>query len=270
MIEWFQAILLGVVEGLTEFLPISSTGHLILVSHWLGLDGEAVKTFEVVIQGGAMMAVIGLYRSRLVSMGRALVGRDESGRRLVRNLFIGVLPAVIAGATLHRPIKGWLFHPWPVVAALAAGGILMVGLDGWLKRTSHGTARTLDSITLREAFVIGLAQCLALWPGTSRAMVTLMAGMALGLPPMVAAEYSFLLALPTIGSAVLFDVVHGGQVLWQEIGLTTISCGFASACLVAVLAIRGLLRYLTRHGLMLFGWYRIGLAGIVWWVAGRA
>lgn len=264
MIQPGEAAVLGFVEGLTEFLPVSSTGHLILASHLLGLHGEAVKTFEVVIQAGALAAVLGLYRARVRSMWQGLLGRDAEGWRLLANLVVSFLPAASAGVLLHRTIKAQLFSTWPVVAALAAGGLLMIGVDVWLRRRGAAVGKTLPSLTRRDALLIGIAQCLSLWPGTSRAMVTILAGMLLGLPAAVAAEYSFLLALPTLGAATVFDLVSGGQALWREAGGLSLLCGFLVAAVTAALAVRGFIRYVTRRGLAPFGWYRLGLAAVVW------
>ncbi len=263
-IEPLHAVLLGLIEGVTEFLPVSSTGHLILVSHALGLRGEAVKTFQIVIQAGALGAVLGLYRVRVAAMWRGLRGLDPSGRRLLTNLFVSFLPAAGLGLLFHRTIKAHLFGTWPVVAALALGGLLMIGLDRWRRRTGIAGVRTLESITVRDAFLIGCVQCLALWPGTSRAMVTIVAGLLLGLPATAAAEYSFLLALPTLGAATLFDAATGGDALWRETGPLVLAGGFVTAGIAAALAIRGFIAYLTRRGLAPFGWYRIGLASLVW------
>ena len=254
-----QAIILGVVEGLTEFLPVSSTGHLILTSHLLGLEGEATKTFEVIIQAGALLAVIGIYRKYILSMWRGLFGRDEDGRKLFLNLVVSFIPAAVFGVGLHKLIKKFLFGVWPVVFALAAGGLVMVIVDNWLRQRSSNT-RGISSITFKEALFIGLAQCLALWPGTSRAMVTIIAGMFLGLSGTVAAEYSFLLALPTLGMATVFDFFQGGGLLLKETGVLAVSCGLISSAVVAALAIRGFIGYLAKRGLALFGWYRLALA----------
>ncbi len=269
MISPLQAVLLGAVEGLTEFLPVSSTGHLILVSSLLGLQGEAVKTFEIVIQAGALGAVAGLYRERVVSMLRGLLGKNPSGCSLAMKLFISFLPAAIAGVLLHRTIKERLFSDWPVVWALAVGGLIMILIDSGVRRWHTRQTRTLESITVPEAVLIGCAQCLSLWPGTSRAMVTILAGLLLGLPATAAAEYSFLLALPTLGAATLFDAAKGGDELLREIPLLSVVCGFAVAAFVAWLAVRGFIRYLTRRGFAPFGWYRIGLAALVWWLSIR-
>lgn len=259
-----QAALLGAVEGFTEFLPISSTGHLILVSAWLGLSGEAVKTFEIVIQAGALGAVLGLYRGRVASLWRGLFGQDAGGRRLLINLLISTAPALVAGALLHRAIKRQLFTVWPVVFALAAGGVIMLAADRWLRRRPKMAERPIGQLAIRHALLIGVLQCLALWPGTSRAMMTILGGLAVGLSPVAAAEYSFLLALPTLGAATIFDMARGGAALLQEIGAAALLGGFISAAAVAALAVRGLVRYLTRHGLAVFGWYRLALAAVIW------
>ncbi len=245
---FLQAILLGAVEGLTEFLPVSSTGHLILASAWMGLQGEAVKTFDIVIQAGALAAVVGLYGRR---MGSLLVWR---------NLVIGFLPAGVAGLLLHRVIKERLFGTHPVAVALAAGGLFMIGLDGLLRRRARPPSRGLESLGPREAFLIGLAQCLALWPGMSRSMVTIAVGLLLGLSAPAAAEFSFLLALPTLGAATLFDASKNGGLLLQASPLPVLAAGFMVAAVTAVLAMRGLVAYLNRRGLAPFGWYRVGLA----------
>src|SRR3990167_6123067 len=159
MIQPVHAVVLGIIEGLTEFLPISSTGHLILATHVLGLGGEAVKAFEVIIQAGALIAVLGLYRARGVSMARALYDQDAHGAALLRNLGISFLPAALVGVLLHRTIKALLFSTWPVVAALGVGGLFMIGLDRWLQRQPRPRVRTIESITLLEALLIGMAQC---------------------------------------------------------------------------------------------------------------
>lgn len=245
-----QSVILGAVEGLTEFLPVSSTGHLILASAWMGLHGEAVKTFNVVIQAGALAAVLGLYGRRLGSLP------------LLKNLGLGFLPAGVAGLLLHRWVKEHLFGTYPVAVALAAGGLFMIGLDRWRLRRDRGTppSRGLETLGAGEAFIIGLVQCLALWPGTSRSMVTISAALLLGLSAPAAAEFSFLLALPTLGAATLFDAAKNGGMLLQIASLPVLAAGFAVAAATAALAMRGLVVTLNRKGLAPFGWYRIGLA----------
>lgn len=258
--EIWHAAILGVLEGLTEFLPVSSTGHLILASAVLNLQGEAVKTFEIVIQAGALGAVLGLYRRQVAGMFRGLTGGDPEGRKLAVNLMVSFVPAGIAGLLLHGLIKKWLFGVWPVGAALAVGGAAMILFEQ--RRLTHGVRKrqTLEEMSVRDALWIGVAQVLALWPGTSRSMVTLVAGMGLGLSATAAAEYSFLLAIPTLGMATLFDAVSGSGELFFQVGLPAVLTGFFSAAVVAALAVQGFLSYLTQNGLAPFGWYRIGLA----------
>ncbi len=261
--SWWQAVVLGAVEGVTEFLPVSSTGHLILAACVLRLYGEAVKTFEVVIQAGALAAVLGLYRAHVASMWHGMLGRDARGRRLLTSLMISFLPAAVVGVLLRKAIKARLFGVWPVVWALAVGGVVMILADRWLAGHTRRPDKTLQTVTIPEAVLIGCAQCLALWPGTSRSMVTILAGLVLGWPATVAAEYSFLLALPTLGAATLLDLLTGGRQLFQQVGWASIVCGYLTAGLVAALAIRRFVQYLTRRGLAPFGWYRVGLAAML-------
>ena len=271
MISPLHAILLGLVEGLTEFLPVSSTGHLILASALLGLQGEAVKIFEVVIQAGALVAVLGLYRARVAAMWRGLLGRDRDGRRLLVNLLISFMPSAVVGVLAHHAIERSLFGVRPVVLALAAGGVFMITVEPRLRvLRARPTRKSLETIMGWEAFVVGTAQCLALWPGTSRSMVTLVAGLWLGWSASVAAEYSFLLALPTLGAATVYSFLTGRHVLSQGISPWSMACGFLVAGVVAWLAMRGFVVYLRRRGLAPFGWYRIGLAAVVWCLRLRA
>lgn len=257
----WQAAVLGFVEGVTEFLPISSTGHLILAARALSLRGEAIKTFEVVIQAGALAAVIGLYWKHLASMGQALLGRDARGRQLLTALIISFLPAALAGLLLRKAIKAHLFSTWPVVWALAAGGLVMIFCGRYFPKRAQ--SKSLGAITSVEALLVGCAQCLALWPGMSRSMVTMLGGLALGWPATVAAEYSFLLALPTLGAATLLDLAKDSRGLVQEVGWVSIATGYLVSGVVAALAIKGFVRYLARHGLAPFGWYRLVLAALI-------
>ena len=258
-----QAGVLGAVEGLTEFLPVSSTGHLILAAHAMGLVGSVMSDFEIVIQVGALLAVVWLYRARVGELVLGAIGNHRTGRSLLIKLTLGFLPAAVVGLLVHRAIKAHLFGPLPVAGALLLGGIVMVVFE----RARGGRARTaritsLDAIPRRAAVAIGLAQVLALWPGTSRAMVTILAALLLGCTPIVAAEFSFLLALPTLGAATLFDLVKSRESLLggAGIGPAAVLVGIVVAAAVAALAIRSFLRYLTRRGLEPFGWYRIALA----------
>ena len=266
--EWWQAIVLGLVEGVTEYLPVSSTGHLILTSSLLGLatpaQHEAVATFEIAIQGGAILAVLGLYRERVAQMLRGLVGRDAAGRTLLVNLIVGFVPAALLGPLLDDPIDRYLFHAIPVLAALAAGGLWMIWLD---RNHAPESGGDLESLGWRAALAIGLFQCVAMWPGTSRSMMTIAGGILLGLRARQAAEFSFLLGLPTLGAAcgykLLKNLMHasqtGGPNLFEQLGTAQVVLGFAVAAISAALAVRWLVAFLGRHGLAPFGWYRIAL-----------
>jgi undecaprenyl-diphosphatase len=258
----FQAAILGAVEGLTEFLPVSSTGHLILAAHAMGLIGGEMNAFEVVIQAGALLAIVWLYRARVGELLAGAVSPHPRGRALLLKLLVAFLPAAIVGLATHHWIKAHLFGPRAVAIALVAGGIVIL-LAGRRARAAAAAARfpTIDDITLRAALLIGLAQCLSLWPGTSRALTTILAALLLGASPVAAAEFSFLLALPTLGMATLFDLLqHYSDLTGPALGgPAPLIVGLAVSAIVAVLAIRGFLRYLTGHGLAPFGWYRIAL-----------
>lgn len=269
MTEW-QAVVLGLVEGITEYLPVSSTGHLILASWLLGLDDpatkDAVDAFNIVIQGGAILAVVGLYWPRLLQMLRGITSAEASGRRLLLNVIVAFLPAAILGPLLDDLIDAYLFSARPVLFALAVGGFWMMWLD-WRRPLASGPA-PLDELRPQQALMIGLLQCVAMWPGTSRSMMTIAGGTLVGLSPAQAAEFSFLLGLPTLGSACLFKLAKnlkeahdtGGPNLFEALGYVPVAIGFAVAALSAVIAVRWLVSFLTRHGLGLFGVYRIVLA----------
>jgi len=262
MLQAWHALVLGLVEGITEYLPISSTGHLILVESLLGLDGpdskRALDAFSIVIQGGAILAVIGLYWPRVLGMLRGVVGRDPAGLKLLVNLLIAFVPAVVVGVPLDHWLEAHLFHPLPVIAALAGGGVLMIALDRGLTRGD----RTVDDLGPRQALLIGLLQCLALWPGTSRSMVVIVGGLLVGLRPRDAAEFSFLLGLPTLGGACAYK-------LWKErdaiaqLGAAPLAIGILVAAASAALAVRWLVAFLNRRGLEPFGWYRLGLSAVL-------
>lgn len=269
MTVW-QAIVLGLVEGITEFLPVSSTGHLILANWLLGLDDparqEAVNSFAIVIQGGAILAVLIVYVERVRSMLAGVFGRDEAGRRLLINLAVAFVPAAVTGLLLDDLLEAWLFRPAPVLFALAAGGVWMVWLDR--RGTTAAGTRGVEDLRWTEALAIGAFQCLALWPGTSRSMSTIAGGTILGLRARDAAEFSFLLGLPTLGGACLYslakDLMHaretGGPNLFQLLGVTPVLVGIVVAAVSAAVAVRWLVAFLGRRGLAPFGWYRIGLA----------
>jgi undecaprenyl-diphosphatase len=265
MTPW-QAAVLGLVEGVTEYLPVSSTGHLILAEALMGLGrGAADDDFTIVIQGGAILAVVAIYGPRVMSMARGLAGRDAAGRRLLVNLAVAFAPAAAAGVAHQEVLERVLFRPAPVVAALAIGGAAMILIGPWQRRHRPRTPE-IDGLSWRQALVIGLFQCLALWPGTSRSMVTIVGGMVAGLPARQSAEFSFLLGLPTLGGACAYTAVKSfagaGPHLLESLGLAPIAIGFAVATVSAFLAVRWLVGYLNRHGLALFGWYRLALAAV--------
>lgn len=261
MLTWWQAVVLGLVEGVTEYLPVSSTGHLILTAALLGLDGpetaRAIDAYLVVVQGGAILAVVGLYWPRVLQMLRGLGGRDPAGLRLAAAVAIAFVPAAMVGLLLGDGIQARLFGPWPVLAALAAGGVWMI----WLGRRPWAPGAALDALSWRTALGVGLFQTLALWPGMSRSMVTIAGGMLLGLDAVAAAEFSFLLGVPTLGAACLHQLMDGGgAAMVTTIGAAPALLGIAVATLSAALAVRWLVAFLTRHGLAPFGWYRLVLS----------
>jgi undecaprenyl-diphosphatase len=259
-----QAAILGIVEGLTEFLPVSSTGHLILAGHAMGLSGTAVDAFEIVIQAGALIAVLWLYRARVAQVIAGVFGRDPGGRSLALKLLVAFLPAAIVGLIANDWIKEHLFGPRPVAVALLAGGILILLVERF-RRRDRAPIATVGEISLGNAFLIGLAQIASLWPGTSRAMATILAALLMGAPPVVAAEFSFLLAIPTLGAATLYDLLkHRHELLGPALGgPLPLIVGLVTAALVAAIAIKAFLSYLTRRGLTPFGWYRIVIGVIL-------
>jgi len=268
-LTWLQAAVLGVVEGVTEYLPVSSTGHLILTSHWMGLSGaEAIEAFEIVIQLGAILAVLGLYRRRVGQMLAGLAGRNPPGLRLAAMLLVAFLPAAIVGLALRKPIKEHLFGPVPVCAALVVGGVAMIVVEHfvWRRRPAARRLAGLEALRFRHALAIGLFQCLAMWPGTSRSMVTILAGLLVGLDMVTAAEFSFLLALPTLGAATVYEGVKDWGALMSSAGPDGLLIGLAVSGVVAALAVKGFVRWLTRHGLLPFGAYRVALGAAVYFV----
>lgn len=262
MLHAWQAAVLGLVEGITEYLPISSTGHLILTNWLLGLNDQtskpALDAFSIVIQGGAILAVVGLYWPRVLALLRGVTGRDPAGLRLLWNLGIAFLPAVAVGVPLDHWIEAKLFHPGPVIGALVAGGVFMIALD----RLAPSHHRTIEELDWRHALAIGGMQCLALWPGTSRSMVVIAGGILVGLRPRDAAEFSFLLALPTLGGACLYKLLREHDAI-ASLGVGPVLVGSAVAVVSAALAVRWLVTFLNRHGLAPFGWYRLGLAAVL-------
>jgi undecaprenyl-diphosphatase len=275
MLEKWQAVVLGLVEGITEFLPVSSTGHLILAQSLLGLDQpesrSALDAFSIVIQGGAILAVLGLYTSRVAQILRGLVGRDAAGRRLLLNILVAFLPAALLGPLLDNWLEQHLFRPLPVVGALLAGGVWMIWLDRGPKPDESRPSLALDALDWRRALAVGLLQCVAMWPGTSRSMMTIAGGTLVGLRPRDAAEFSFLVGVPTLGGACVYKLAKnllasardGTPNLIETLGAGSVALGIAVATLSAALAVRWLVSFLNRHGLAPFGWYRVGLSALM-------
>jgi len=268
-ILYLKAAILGIVEGLTEFLPISSTGHLIVVGSLLDFSGEKAKTFEIAIQTGAMLAVIWEYRQRLFGTVTGLATQPRA-RRFAANVLIAFAPAVVLGVALSGLIKAHLFYPVPVAAAFVIGGIVILIVERRHKRLygerdlageRHARVETVDEMTALDALKIGLAQCAALIPGTSRSGATIIGGMIFGLSRKAATEFSFYLAIPTLIGAGAFSVYRQREAL-SVADLPLFGVGLAFAFVSALLCIRWLIRYIATHDFVIFAWYRIAF-GIV-------
>jgi undecaprenyl-diphosphatase len=259
-----RAAVLGLVEGLTEFLPVSSTGHLILAGHALGFAGPPGKVFEVVVQLGAILAICALYAERLLRLALRLP-HDPDARRFALAVAAAFLPAAVLGAIFHDAIKAVLFSPWVVVSALVTGGVLILLAEHVRPVPRHHAA---EALPVPLALKVGLCQAVALVPGVSRSGATILGGVLLGVERKAAAEFSFFLAIPTMLGATAYDLHRIGPELAAG-DLLTIAVGFALALLTAAAVIRALLAFLTRHTFRVFGWYRIafGLAMAVVLVA---
>lgn len=253
-----EALILGIVEGITEYLPVSSTGHLILTQRLLGIgNDEASRTFAICIQGGAILAVLGLYWPRVRSMLRL----DPHGVCLARNLVIAFLPAVVAALLLEDFIDAHLFGLWPVTIAWFAGGLVMIL---WKRlRSGNPGGSGLEGMSWRIALCIGLFQCLALLPGTSRSFATIAGGLALGLSGAAAVEFSLLLGVLTLSAATAKKALDGGGAMLEQFGPLSLAIGFLAGGISAFLAVRWLVAWLQQRGLAPFGWYRVVLALVV-------
>jgi len=254
----FKAFILGIVEGITEFLPVSSTGHLILVGDWINFSSTESKVFEVVIQLGAVLAVVWIFRVRLIQLLTGAARRDPVELAFVRNLAIAFLPAAVIGAIFISQIKALFFHPGVVVVMLVLGGIIML----WVERPSAikraPRAMSLETISWRQALGVGCAQCLAMIPGTSRSGATIIGGMIAGIERKTATEFSFFLAIPTMFAAAIYDTYRHASELSQA-DTMAIVVGFVMAFLSGLVVIRALLNFIARHTYRAFGWYRIVL-----------
>lgn len=280
----WQAFILGVIEGITEYLPVSSTGHLIVAQRLMGIGGggavtkAAADAFAVCIQGGAILAVLGLYSKRVLQMIRGVIGQDPEGLKLAIAIIAGFLPAAFFGLILSHWIKATLFGIWPVIAAWVIGGGGILAVSWW--RKSHPPrdgGSELFELTWQMALIIGLLQCVAMCPGVSRSLMTICGGLLVGLTVKAAVEYSFLLGVLTLTAATAkeavekvkdldpaYDTLFGGTKLMLHVyGSTPLIIGVLAAAISAALAVKWLVSYLQSHGLAVFGWYRIALGLII-------
>jgi undecaprenyl-diphosphatase len=261
-----EAILLGVVEGLTEYLPISSTGHLTVTQQLLGLtDTDAAKdaadAYAIAIQAGAILAVLGLYHRRIVTALLAVAGRGPDpvgGRRLAVAIVAGFLPAAIVGFLLGDTIKDHLFGVWPVIAAWFVGGVVILA---W-PPVGGRKGRALEAITFRDGLIIGVVQVLALWPGVSRSLAVILAAVTVGLSIEASVEFAFLLGLVTLGAATLYETLDKGGTIVDQFGISAPIVGFVAAFLSAAAAVVWMVSYVQRRGIAIFGWYRIAIAAV--------
>jgi undecaprenyl-diphosphatase len=255
-----MAIVLGIVEGLTEFLPVSSTGHLILAGHALHFTGEVASTFEVFIQLGAILAIVVLYWRRFFGLLPFKSGANQfAGIRGLTLLFVTTLPALIFGALLHSFIKEHLFNPMTVAIGLAAGSVWIFAVEKFSRR---GVKDSLDALTLKDGLLIGLFQCLAMWPGVSRAGATILGAMMIGVNRKTATEYSFFAAAPVIAAASLLDLYKSLDVITAA-QIPMFATGFIVSAISAVLIVKFFVSYVSQNTLKAFAWYRLALALIV-------
>ena len=262
----WKAFFLGIVEGITEFLPISSTGHLILFGDWINFQSNEAKVFEVVIQLGSILAVVWIFRHRLFQMIRGTLRLEAVEVAFTRNLLIAFLPSAIVGILFIKAIKALFFHPGVVVVTLVVGGFIML----WVERRRPANSadaptdqvQSLEEITWKQALIVGFAQCLAMVPGTSRSGATIIAGMLSGIQRKTATEFSFFLSMPTMLAAAVYDFYKHADLLTQQ-DMLAIAVGFVSAFICALFVVRAILVFVSRHTYRAFGWYRIVLGLVV-------
>lgn len=256
-----KAAIMGVVEGLTEFLPISSTGHLILTATLLNWHGEKVKLFEVVIQTGAIMAIVSLYMQRLV---QTVVGlpRERVAQRFTGNILLGFFPAALAGVLFIDVIKGVLFSPLVVAGGFIAGGVVMLWVEARQARQPSQRIDDVDAVSWKDALAVGLIQCLALIPGVSRSGATIIGAMALGFSRKSATEFSFFLAIPMLFGAAAYDLYRNHHLLTMD-DLPVFTVGLVVSWLSAWVCVKWLMRYVVSHTFVPFAWYRIGFGLLI-------
>jgi undecaprenyl-diphosphatase len=257
-VVYLQAAVLGVVEGLTEFLPISSTGHLIIAGQLIGFNDDKAKVFDVVIQSGAMLAIVWEYRVRFTSV-LARLPSDPAARRFVANLIVAFIPAAVLGLAFNKLIKEHLFFAVPVAIAFIVGCLIILWVD---RRTVRARVETVDDMSWSDALKVGLAQTVALFPGASRSGSTIIGGMLFGLSRRAATEFSFFLAVPTLVAAGAYDF-YKNRALFSASDLGPLAVGFGVSFIAAFLCVRWLLRYIVSHDFTLFAWYRIAFGVMV-------
>lgn len=260
--DLLTVILLGIIEGLTEYLPVSSTGHLILAGELLGFSGEAGATFDIAIQSGAILAVLVAYWQRFVAVGRGLLVREASAIAFTRNVLLGFLPAAIMGVLFIKAVEALLESPATVAVSLIVGGVLILWIE---RRMGEATISGVEALSSAAAVKIGLGQCIAMIPGVSRSGATIMAALMLGVDRKTAAEFSFFLAVPTISGATVLMLWRNRDALDMS-NLSAIGIGFAVSFVVALAVVKGFVALIGRYGFAPFAWYRIvaGGAALVW------
>lgn len=261
-----KAVVLGLVEGATEYLPISSTGHLLVAERIMDVgqtkaDEAATDTYTVVIQIGAILAVLGIFRKRFALMLQGVVGRSAEGRSLVISLLLAFVPAAVMALALQDPIKSRLLKPWPVVVAWVVGGAVILVFGRYRGRVTE-KIMSLSAIPPRVALGIGVAQVLALWPGTSRSLVTILAALVLGCSLTTAVEFSFLLGFVTLSAATGYELLKHGSTMVDTFGIMNPLIGVVVAGLAAFIAVKWMIGYLEHRSLDVFGWYRFGAAAL--------
>jgi undecaprenyl-diphosphatase len=260
-----QALILGLVEGITEYLPVSSTGHLLIAQRLLGIsEGAAANGYAIAIQAGAILAVLGVYRQRVGIMVQGVLGRNATGLQLAICVIVAFLPAAVLGVLFNARIEQYLFGVKPVIAAWVVGGIVILALSRWVR--AHREGRDLTQLTWQLALIIGFVQCLAMWPGTSRSLVTILAGLAVGLSMAAAVEFAFLLGVLTLTAATAYAAMKDGSGMLQAYGWAPLLVGFVAAWVSAALAVKWMVAWLNRHGLALFAWWRFLAAGLAAWL----
>lgn len=282
-LSYWDATVLGLIQGITEFLPISSTGHLIIANQALNLNSanfdnttpnptthhytikNAIDSYTIVIQGGTILTIIFLYWNRITAILLGLIGRNPAGIKLARNILLAFLPAAILGLLLGKWIEKYLFNPLTVMIALIGGAILILQTEKWRKSKTQETQNEennfdLNDLSIKQALGIGSLQCIAMWPGISRSMITIVGGYFAGLSPSKAAEFSFLLGLLTLTAAGSYKLLSDGPDMIKILSLGPAILGCSVAFITGALAVKWLIRYLNKYGLSLFAWYRLALA----------